>query len=644
MKMKMKRAITLFGVLLCWCLASAQGLDERFHGNWFTVGDSRTWTIGLYEEFAIWDSDFWEYDKVTKKHEHYYVVRLRNGRKTQTLHISYGDGPVILLGSAHKRELLSQNGNVITQYQPINPDEKLDAENFFRNDTIHLRGYLHGYTPELGFSTGSMAYLRDVFTRDGKPRVVHIHSDGRFECDIPAKHPIWTAARMGVGKDMFHLFFYGEPGQTVMLYVDWTEMRGKSYGPNQYGHRKMCVMGPAADVNVQLRRSFREVKMYHDIGVNYRQLAEDAKTLNCTDYYLRQRESYNRSVASIDDMFRRNPVSPKVEEIVRQNNAAEFLTDILDYPDIRNHYGRVKESLPDSLYHLASADMDFGSPAFLVTDDIVVNRVEYSAPVWKPMSVVANDDSAVDSLCRKVDYAIDGMSRVYGQPAPNVMSDLVLCRLYGSNMAWYTVMNKAKLAKRAVDYLLDNTTPAARDELLRMSKQQKKGSKKSAYEAPNTLTGKVFHRLLEPYRGKAVLLDFWGLGCGPCRSWIQQSADLRQELDGCEHFKLVFVCGENEVQHPKYNEYVTEQKMTNRMELSTDDKNCLEELFGISGIPRYILVGPDGRVLNDDFHPMFAEGTIRRLAGLPAREGDNFVQSPLDAETERWIEKTYGKK
>lgn len=66
---------------------------------------------------------------------------------------------------------------------------------------------------------------------------------------------------------------------------------------------------------------------------------------------------------------------------------------------------------------------------------------------------------------------------------------------------------------------------------------------------------------------------------------------------------MIFITGESDSPEGAYNKYVAENlvgEATHR--LSDSDLNRLRGLFKISGIPHYVLIGRDGKILIEHFH------------------------------------------
>lgn len=120
-------------------------------------------------------------------------------------------------------------------------------------------------------------------------------------------------------------------------------------------------------------------------------------------------------------------------------------------------------------------------------------------------------------------------------------------------------------------------------------------------QVPKTEADKLFNAILSKYKGKVVFVDFWATWCAPCRSGIEQMKPLKDEL-AKEKIAFVYITGETS---PKgtYDNMVPTIK-GEHYRVSGDEWNLICGKFNISGIPRYMLVGKDGTIINQDLGHM----------------------------------------
>lgn len=114
-------------------------------------------------------------------------------------------------------------------------------------------------------------------------------------------------------------------------------------------------------------------------------------------------------------------------------------------------------------------------------------------------------------------------------------------------------------------------------------------------EVPKTEGDKVFDAIMSKYKGKVVYVDFWATWCGPCRSGIERIKPLKDEMAN-ENVAFVYISSPSS---PKttYDNMIPTIKGEHYY-VSNDEWNILCGKFNISGIPHYVLVGKDGKVIN----------------------------------------------
>jgi len=106
---------------------------------------------------------------------------------------------------------------------------------------------------------------------------------------------------------------------------------------------------------------------------------------------------------------------------------------------------------------------------------------------------------------------------------------------------------------------------------------------------------------LADFRGRYVLLDFFTTWCGPCRTDFP-SVRLAYELYK-EHGLVVIGVHDNSVEVPLIQKYVESQKMPIPVAADRADGRTLAAYYrqcGVEGYPSYLLVAPDGKLLNAD--------------------------------------------
>lgn len=133
-----------------------------------------------------------------------------------------------------------------------------------------------------------------------------------------------------------------------------------------------------------------------------------------------------------------------------------------------------------------------------------------------------------------------------------------------------------------------------------------------------TVSGDTVH--LSAFRGKLVFVDVWATWCGPCVAEIPASKSLRQKFATSD--KLVFLNFSLDQNAEAWKKKVLsdpEWKDVQLLECNTAWARTLKSKYMIWGIPRYMLIGPDGKIINADSPPPSDPEFQQTLADLVAR-------------------------
>jgi thiol-disulfide isomerase/thioredoxin len=132
----------------------------------------------------------------------------------------------------------------------------------------------------------------------------------------------------------------------------------------------------------------------------------------------------------------------------------------------------------------------------------------------------------------------------------------------------------------------------------------------SAYKA-NKLTGKPSPEFdyenfkggktkLSDLKGKYVYIDLWATWCAPCRAEIPYLQKVEEKYHG-KNIEFVSVSIDKLKDNEKWKKFVADKKLGGIQLFA--DKDWQSEFvtsYGVTGIPRFILIDPNGNVLKAD--------------------------------------------
>ena len=478
---------------------------------------------------------------------------------------------------------------------------------WFKTDTITIKGRIEDYdAEEFGF-TSMACYYDDVFEKDNTVLVLDIADDGTFCKKFLASYPVCNSFIADGSKVFFNAIpFFARPGETIDISV-----RKASFG------RYECVYnnGSSRDVERWLRTS-RKLEGVMKPLWKFEGTFDEANEV--------ADEVWRRAMVRLQHVSRSEDYTPMEVQLALADFQANFGMDYIGCIE-RIAGGLTKSEERDSVWYteiLDSAEwkkyldyetyapmrrIDYDNPLLFASSSyfFLQNRVQYAKPVREDLykgilSEGGGMEVNFENYSKKLANGLAALRKFMGADRENLTAQMCV----------YKEMAQEFDTWRNTDDLLDSLFPLYLDALknpyIRQKAEQFRNRRLAqtdlATPLPDVPDAELIRNLNAKFPGRFLIIDFWGMTCGPCRAAIQASKELRARVAKRDDVKLIFIAGErtaegSEAYHNYVNEWLADEKtvcLTNR------DFDRLRELFQFNSIPHYETITPDGRRVRED--------------------------------------------
>jgi len=175
-----------------------------------------------------------------------------------------------------------------------------------------------------------------------------------------------------------------------------------------------------------------------------------------------------------------------------------------------------------------------------------------------------------------------------------IQSELVKNMMYELNG---TTPNLEAVYKEMLSYSIDEKYKEKLTEKFEILKNIAKGLPSPTFDYENINGGKTS---LESLKGKFVYIDVWATWCGPCIREIPALKEVEKEYHG-KNIEFVSISIDDKKDHEKWKKMVADKELKGIQLFADNDwKSEFVKNYAIDGIPRFILLDTEGRIVNAD--------------------------------------------
>ena len=585
-----------------------------------TTGD---WEIGFTDSCAIYDCQLWKYSHVKEKGGKF-LLTINNGNKTLSLNVGKpkDDKRQMTIGNGKKQTY----SNITTRRLPLypQPDPTPFKDNGFREgDSATVIGWIKNHPELAGKSINLEVQYGGFLTGYRSSFIEETDANGFFTIKVPIENTqtVFISGANGIYMDPIV-----EPGDTCFILHD------------EKNDKKLYMGRNARVMNEFLAGQFEMV-------FNNNPFREDRTAEEILAFADQCKEVYRQNEAKLDSVLAKHPtLSRKYEDCFRMLNLTRRSFELLmactnsdnklPQAEIDSMLAVVRKNIrkPYSLwYEFNDFPGGYLQYAIFTTPrnhgSITLNKdffLQLEKEGWLTLSeemldkiekeefrILFRSDAIRKALNDKV--MAEGIKWDFNL-ADSIFTDPVLreCakanRVYGMLDATNQPLNKYYLeaANNIQLSAARNAILTKNEELIALQNKLMTftGLRPSSDVADITDGEKILRKLIEPYKGKIILLDVWGTWCGPCKAALAHSQEEFERLKG---FDLVYLYLANNSSDDSWKNVIKMYDVTGdnvvHYNLPRDQQSVVEQYLNVRAFPYYKLIDRDGTILDADADP-----------------------------------------
>lgn len=630
----MKKKILL---TLLLALVVVAGQAQQKSGLNLCLRDEATgeWLVGLFDEYAIYDCDYWSYAEVGKG-------RLVLTHDKQHKEIRLKKGSVAIDGVKHKTSVLTTR--FLPDY-PVADDTPFDATILDKEQQATLRVAHRSGKAGIDVTTNFGSMVDDVLQSYASLS----DSLGRYEAQIPlvgqTGSMMVTQATPAIYRlnNWIWIPYVIAPGEKMLFFVD--DVEGRIY-----------VMGKSARmVNEFLNHPLYGYDMDYDArkAMHFPQFisAYDKELqafAHCRDSILSRHpllskrykdytESMSRSFFAYDlGQLRFNRGKVKREEIIGEAKRRRLFH--FDAPFmVQKRYGRFLDDLCAAAIqkHCAIGSgvpflqgiLKKASEGGCWLSEEEKRLIESEMPAEAAIDVPSLQllDSA--GVWMEGFYLTDTLQALF-ESRPELFSEISLyykqrqIQALDSLLDLPPTLREIAVARLIEKRLKEKVAPLDDNEMrmLRENVRQpyllsavlktndqlvaaRKATEAIVTPDPRPLADltdgeEIFRKIVEPYRGRFIYLDVWGTWCAPCKEMMTHVPKMKQQL---KDLNIVYLYLVNHSNEQAWKTAIAQFHLTGEnsihYNLPEKQQSALERYIGVAGYPTYKIVAPNGNLL-----------------------------------------------
>ena len=634
--------------------------NRLFPSNWRNnqTGD---WVIGFYDDFAIYNCQFWNYKQRQQSADNYTFVLENNGKEV-TVNVdknNAGQRAIAIDGAKANYSFIS---TITLPDYPAKDTCKTFRDTHYQTDTVTLIGWLKDMPKYLKDKGNEYdASVNSIFTGRQIGCYGKIDSIGRFVVKIP----LLNSSEIFFDWERTYIRTLFEAGETYFLLYDYKEGHKMFMGKNcrlqneTLAYPIQWLTGRPTDG----KDFFEEMKSLKADRMNELAKTMDAHPTVSDRYIAYLTGNYNVNEGeqlimwqtkvdknifdySYEQHWKKRPqpytlyrefcdyfgyfVDKLVRDRYNVNVAGASISLSIDMvaSTLRRYRDEGKISITDD--ELATLDRYVDGFKKSIEDQLKQTPAEkiYKLPtdiVEQSTAILNRED--INEILKAETPLFDlykTLSIVDSLDCDSILRDIII-----TNKLYHKIDNdRQPLPETIMQYFEDNVTMPAAKEFLRAEQDKylailnkdisKSQSLKQSDDLKNLSDGEaLLRKIIEPYKGRMILLDIWGTWCGPCRAALAES---KHEYERLKEFDLVYLYLANDSPDAAWKNIIKEYELEGdnivHYNLPPAQQSAIEHFLKVTGFPTYKLIDRNGNILDVNADPRNLEALARMLRNM----------------------------